>query len=446
VVQKFAGHCSGFNTSFAHRYAFILFLRTGLKVIEEMSQQRQSSDSVAAGSRSDDAFVKQLMAARRKEELGATEREVLAAYEAASAADAHRAEALHGAARFCRNKGLNQQGYEYASKGLLILRPEGVPAAEGWIYDYGLLDEYAVNAYWSGHYQECLDACTRLLREVRLRADTRARVESNANFARQKLALLGLMTRRSQDDLKPVSDVNLVDRAKTEAMSSAANIRVFERQIKIFRTIHVVWVGDESRRPDNCIKSWIDNNPDWNVKIWGNDELSSVRWDNETHMRSMLTQELCGVADMMRWEILYHHGGLAVDADSVCVRPLADWLFEPEIFAIWENEIARPGLIANGYVYSHPGNRLVREVISEIKRLPNMTDGLAWQLTGPVRLTETVKKLRYTDITIYPSHFFAPRHLTGVTYSGSGPIFAKQFWGRAIPSVYDELSKTKPTD
>jgi mannosyltransferase OCH1-like enzyme len=80
----------------------------------------------------------------------------------------------------------------------------------------------------------------------------------------------------------------------------------------------------------------------------------------------MATRELCGVADMMRWEILERYGGFAVDADSVCVRPLADWLFEPEIFACWENEIARPGLIANGYVYSHPGNRLIRQLVNDI--------------------------------------------------------------------------------
>ena len=25
---------------------------------------------------------------------------------------------------------------------------------------------------------------------------------------------------------------------------------------KIYRTIHIVWVGDESKRPDRCIKTW----------------------------------------------------------------------------------------------------------------------------------------------------------------------------------------------
>ena len=119
---------------------------------------------------------------------------------------------------------------------------------------------------------------------------------------------------------------------------------------RIPRIIHVIWVGDESRRPDNCISTWKQHNPDWTVKIWGNAELGSRGWINAKHMRTMSKRELNGVADMMRWEILYEEGGFLVDADSVCTRPLDDWLLEQEAFACWENELVRPGLIAAGYV------------------------------------------------------------------------------------------------
>ena len=37
-------------------------------------------------------------------------------------------------------------------------RPANCLLIEGWIYDWGLLDELAVNGYWSGHYRESLDA------------------------------------------------------------------------------------------------------------------------------------------------------------------------------------------------------------------------------------------------------------------------------------------------
>ena len=35
--------------------------------------------------------------------------------------------------------------------GLLAIgHPKDIPGVEDWIYYYGLLDEFAVNAYWTG--------------------------------------------------------------------------------------------------------------------------------------------------------------------------------------------------------------------------------------------------------------------------------------------------------
>jgi hypothetical protein len=82
-----------------------------------------------------------------------------------------------------------KEGYEIAKRaGLLRDAPEGL-FVEPWIYEYGLLDEFAVNAYWAGAYQECLDACERILREGKCPQAQRPRIEANAAFARQKLGI-----------------------------------------------------------------------------------------------------------------------------------------------------------------------------------------------------------------------------------------------------------------
>ena len=62
-----------------------------------------------------------------------------------------------------------------------------LPAVEDWIYEYGLLDEFAINAYWTERYAECVDACDRLLSEGKLPAEKRDRVLKNKNFAISKL-------------------------------------------------------------------------------------------------------------------------------------------------------------------------------------------------------------------------------------------------------------------
>ena len=57
-----------------------------------------------------------------------------------------------------------------------------------WVYDYGILDEYAVNAYWIERYADCLAACERLLKNPKIPAEGRQRIEQNARFAREKLS------------------------------------------------------------------------------------------------------------------------------------------------------------------------------------------------------------------------------------------------------------------
>ena len=64
---------------------------------------------------------------------------------------------------------------------------------EDWIYEYGLLDELAINAYWTARYAECVNACDRLLGEGKLPAGKRDQVLGNKNFAIGKLKEIAAM-------------------------------------------------------------------------------------------------------------------------------------------------------------------------------------------------------------------------------------------------------------
>jgi mannosyltransferase OCH1-like enzyme len=206
------------------------------------------------------------------------------------------------------------------------------------------------------------------------------------------------------------------------------------------KIMHFIWVGDETKRPDNCIDTWRQHNPDWTFLIWGNAELAETNWHNRDHMNAMYGRELNGVADMMRWEILYSSGGVVVDADSICLRPLDDALLDCDAFACWENEIARPGLIAAGYFGCEAGNPFVKQIVTDIHAEPSVTHELAWKTVGPLRLTESYRKYGYSRLRIYPSHFFIPRHFTGIAYEGSDPIYADQLWG-STRKTYDQIHK-----
>jgi mannosyltransferase OCH1-like enzyme len=208
------------------------------------------------------------------------------------------------------------------------------------------------------------------------------------------------------------------------------------------RVLHIIWVGDERKRPDNCIRTWRDRNPTWQLKLWGNAELAHGRWWNARHMREMSQRELNGVADLMRWEILYREGGFVVDADSACVRGLDDWLLEHQAFACWENELARPGLIAAGYMAARAGDPFVGQIVRDLHDEPSVVHDMAWKTVGPLRLTESYLHYRYAALTVLPSHFFIPEHFSGAAYTGPGIVYARQFWGstrRAYDSLHQEV-------
>ncbi|TPJ75281.1 glycosyltransferase [Mesorhizobium sp. B2-5-13] len=112
--------------------------------------------------------------------------EVVAVFERATQVVPTRAEALHAASLYCRNQGRNAEGMEFARRGLDLTQPAGL-FVQPWVYDHGLLDEFAVNAYWTGAYRESLDACLKLLASDKLPADMLKRVVANARFAADKL-------------------------------------------------------------------------------------------------------------------------------------------------------------------------------------------------------------------------------------------------------------------
>ena len=206
------------------------------------------------------------------------------------------------------------------------------------------------------------------------------------------------------------------------------------------KLMHFIWVGDESKCPSNCMDTWHALNPDWEFLLWGNEDFESQDWFNRDHMTAMYDIELNGVADMMRWEILHAKGGVVVDADSIALRPLDDHLLDCEAFACWESEIARPGLIAAGYFGCEAGNDFVEQIIRDIHGAPSVTHAKAWKTVGPQRLTDSYRKYGYSQLRIYPSHYFIPRHFTGVAYEGSDPVYADQLWGSTLRG-YDEIHK-----
>jgi len=193
------------------------------------------------------------------------------------------------------------------------------------------------------------------------------------------------------------------------------------------KKLHIVWIGDESKRPDELINTWREMNPTYEVKIWGNKEYEETKWRLQRHMDFMYPWTKAGVADMMRYEILYNEGGITLDADSYCFAPLEDWLLKPSAFASWESEQNRPGLIAVNFMGGVKGHKFWKLMIDTLDLVDYLPPLGAWIATGPKLLTKVYTESKY-PLTIYPAHYTIRDHFTGIHYDGDGHCFATQTW------------------
>src|SRR5262249_51056368 len=83
-------------------------------------------------------------------------------------------------------QGMYEEGYEAAKRGLIIPKPMQAPFLESWIYDYGLLDELAINAYWAEKYDDSAAASERILADRKIPTDQIDRIKENLDHALRK--------------------------------------------------------------------------------------------------------------------------------------------------------------------------------------------------------------------------------------------------------------------
>lgn len=206
---------------------------------------------------------------------------------------------------------------------------------------------------------------------------------------------------------------------------------------RIPKIIHQIWIGQKYRRPELWMQTWGDMNPEWEYRLWTDDNIPELRcqaaYDAMPH--------LSGKADILRYDLLHRFGGVYVDADSECVSPLTDDLCDNLAFAVHENEYIRPGLTANGVIGTQPGCPLMTAMSDHIETLQDLAGCAStdvWKVTGPLLLTRTIGRGLFSFVRIYPSYWFYPEHCSGLKYAGVvDRCYAKQYWGGTKTGIYE---------
>ena len=147
---------------------------------------------------SEEVYCALLEAARLMLRLGRTLEEMLAPLERAMTINPARAEALHAASLACRLHSDFGRGARYGEAAARTPMPNEGLFLERWVYDYGALDEQAINSFWAGGYRACLDAVLRGLASGRVPEGERSRWLANARVAADRLASAGAIATSTQ--------------------------------------------------------------------------------------------------------------------------------------------------------------------------------------------------------------------------------------------------------
>lgn len=190
-------------------------------------------------------------------------------------------------------------------------------------------------------------------------------------------------------------------------------------------TIHHVWVGPPM--PDRLaayVATWKALHPTWEHRLWTefHDLENQDLYDRADEIAGRFAGQLR--SDLARYEILWRHGGVYVDADMEALRPF-DPLLDAEAFAGWEDDGRWVNNAVLGAVPGHPLMRaLTRSAPASIRRNRRYRPN---RMTGPGLLTPLVKR---HPITVHPRTVFYPYRFDELDRQGGdyGDAFAVHHW------------------
>jgi mannosyltransferase OCH1-like enzyme len=184
--------------------------------------------------------------------------------------------------------------------------------------------------------------------------------------------------------------------------------RVSARQLSRYRqaepriphVFHQIWLGPESPPGefDRFRGSWREHHPGWELRLWDEDNLPGDLRTSAIYERERQPVER---ADMLRLELLWRFGGVYLDLDMECLRPIDPLVQDLDFFA---TEI-KPGRVTNTVIGAAPLHPVLDLALSELRLHPA---GARFDkaLSGPLFFDRIVR--RFPAITTFSPELFYP--------------------------------------
>ena len=126
-------------------------------------------------------------AAKLKARLNYPQEQVLTTLCKAMDVLSNRGESFYEAMKICRENKWYVMGWSLAQLALTLPHNHSALFSESWVYEYGILDEASILAFYVGEYKASKQLCEKLLVEKKYPQSQETRIKANLKFAVNKL-------------------------------------------------------------------------------------------------------------------------------------------------------------------------------------------------------------------------------------------------------------------
>lgn len=189
--------------------------------------------------------------------------------------------------------------------------------------------------------------------------------------------------------------------------------------LKIPKIIHQIWLGKKlPKEYREFRKSWINHHPDWLFIFWTDNPknynqgkvLIETFQDLERYIHSESKQSNFVVvdvkllnfvnrgfydkainygekSDILKWEIVYRFGGMYVDTDFECLKPLDELHYMYDFYTGIQPLDTNMAQLGAALYAAYPGHPILKECVEEIKNNQHIEQIVI--KTGPIHFTRS---------------------------------------------------------
>jgi mannosyltransferase OCH1-like enzyme len=166
------------------------------------------------------------------------------------------------------------------------------------------------------------------------------------------------------------------------------------------KVFHRIWLGGSM--PEEFIhygETWKAHNPGWTLKLWTEENLTT-RYPDLVKRCWKYRHE----SNIYRYELLLREGGIYIDTDFECLRPIGPLIEGMDAFSAYQlDEPSLEGAIAPGLFGTVPGAPFMNDLVEHI---PDAFSETHWLNCGPPYFTSIVR--RHPEVHIFPRLHFYP--------------------------------------